>query len=378
VAARKWTRRDVLRLGATAAAAGVVAPRALLAEAAEEKPQIEYRVLGRTGIKVSAVSLGCMVAPEEVIAKALDMGINWFDTAHSYKGGRNEWEVGRVLKGRRDKVHICTKIAKRDTAAMLKDLETSLKRLQTDYVDLLLIHGAGSRAEVTNPDYMAALEKAKQQGKARFIGVSTHRKMDEVIQAAVGAGVYDAVVTTYNFKAPEPVRKAVAQAAKAGVGIIAMKTQMGGKLPRPLPFPTGELTLHQAALRWVLDDPNIACAIPGCRSFEQLEQNFAVMGKRLGYLDRWRLERYALATAGTYCTGCGQCQGTCPRDVDIPEVRRTYMYLMDYGDPGLARENYRTLTANAAPCLDCETCTARCVQGASLQPILRETHRRLA
>ncbi len=378
--AQRWTRRDFLKFSATAAAAGIVAPRALLSETepAQAGVELEYRVLGRTGLRITAVSLGCMVAPEEVIAKALDMGINFFDTAHSYKTGRNEWEVGRVLKGKRDKAYICTKMAKRSTDAMLKELDTSLKRLQTDHVDLLLTHGATNGADVTNEAYIAALQKAKEQGKTRFIGLSTHISVAECIEAAVEAKIYDAVLTKYNFSSEQAVTNAIAKAKAAGVGIIAMKTQNGGDLPKTLPFPTGGLTRHQAALRWALDDENVSCAIPGCRSLKHLEENFAVMGKRLGYLDRRRLERHAIATAGVYCTGCGECDGTCPMGVEIPEVRRCYMYLDGYQDPALASENYRTVAVNAASCTDCETCTARCVYGTPLQPVLRETHRRLA
>ena len=373
----KWSRRDFLKCGAAAAAVGVVAPRSLVAQetGADDTPEFEYRTLGRTGLQVTAVSIGCMVAPEPVIVKAFEMGVNWFDTAHSYKvaGEPSEQAVGRVLKGKRDKAYICTKVSAGSPASMLNALETSLQRLQTDHVDLLLIHGASSRGAVLDPNAMEALQQAKQSGKTRFIGVSTHSNMAECINAAVGAKIYDAVLTAYNFEAPQPLKDAVAAAKSAGVGIIAMKTQRGN-----FASPAGGLTPHQAALKWVLDDPNVTCAIPGIRSFTQLESNMAVMRKRLTYFDRRRLERYAAATAGMYCIGCGECAGTCPFGVDIPEVRRCAMYLDGYRDMALARENYRLLHANAARCLDCATCSARCVRRVALQPTLRDTHRRLA
>jgi len=339
------------------------------------RKDLEYRVLGRTGLKVTAVALGCMVAPEQVIEKAFDLGVNWFDTAHTYKGGRSEQEVGRVLKDpeKRKRAHICTKLPRGSTQGMLQKLETSLKRLGTDYVDLLLTHGVNNESDVTNHDCMAALEKAKKDGKARFIGVSTHSNVASCIEAAIEAKIYDVVLAAYNFGSPKQVREAVARAAKARVGIIAMKTQRGDYRT-----PEGGLTPHQAALKWVLDDKNVTCAIPGCRSLRHLEDNFAVMKKRLSYLDRRRLARFARATAGLYCAGCGECAGACPYGVAIADVRRCSMYLDGYRDKPLARETYRSLAANAAPCLDCATCLARCVRGRPLQPLLQDTHRRLA
>ncbi len=369
------SRRDFLRLGASAVALGALAPRSLLA-ADEESSTIEKRVLGRTRLEVTTVSLGCMVAPQPVIAKAFDMGINWFDTAHAYKRGRNEVEVADALGDKRDKAYICTKLPKGSTKSMLDRLDTSLQRLRTDHVELLLTHGAASRGDVFNDDYIAALEKAKKDGKTRFIGVSTHARMAEVVNAAVEAKIYDALLVKYSYNASgDELKKAIADAKKAGVGIIAMKTQLGN-----FPNPDGGMTPHQAALKWVLDDENVACAVPGMRNFQQLEQNFAVMAKRLALFDRRRLERYVAATAHLQCASCGECDGQCPYGVDVPEVRRCAMYLDGYRDEELARENYEALTANAAPCLDCETCTVQCARnrGVALQPMLREAHRRLA
>jgi predicted aldo/keto reductase-like oxidoreductase len=371
------TRGDFLKLGIFAAALGSLVSHVPLlvrsqseAESSDDSP-LEFRTLGRTGLKVTAVSIGCMVTPEAVIAKAFEMGINFFDTAHVYKSGMNEREVGRVLKGKRHRAYICTKVE--PGPYMLDHLHESLDRLQTDYVDLLLLHGASDRETVHKEPWIAALLKAKEGGKARFIGVSVHSNMAEVLDAAVEAKVYDAVLTRYNFQVSQDVRDAVARTAAAGIGIIAMKTQRGG-----FRSPAAGLTPHQAALKWVLDDPNVTCAVPGMTEFKHLDENFAVMGKRLSLLERRRLQRFARLTSHLYCSGCIGCAGTCPFDVEIPEVRRCAMYLQGYGDEALARENYRRIARNAAPCVNCSMCEARCATGVSLQPILTETHRRLA
>lgn len=364
------TRRNFLRMGTTAAALGMAAP-GLLAQGSAGK--LEYRVLGRTGLKVTTVSLGCMVAPEEVIAMAGDLGINWFDTAHGYKGGRNESEVGRALKARRKDVHISTKLRRGSTQEMLAQLETSLTRLQTDYVDNLMVHALSSRDQVMDEATLAALTRAKESGKTRFIGLSTHSNMTECVNAAVDAKVYDIVLTSFNFNSDAPLIAAVEKAAKAGLGIIAMKTQLG-----EFPNPEGGLTPHQAALGWVLEKPYITCAVPGTRDFTQLEHNLEVMSRRLTAADRRELELYAAATRSLYCTACRGCEGQCPQGVNIPEVRRCAMYLEGYRDTGLARENYAQVAANAAPCGDCAECVATCVRGARLQPVLARAHSRLA
>lgn len=397
------SRRDFLKIGATAAAVGVIAPKILAAadDAPARKGALEYRVLGRTGLKVTTVSIGCMVAPEPVIAKAFDMGINWFDTANAYKGGKNEEEVGRVLAGgKRKNAYICTKVRftvnkqPATAAQLMESLEGGLKRLQTDYVDLVLTHGTSSREQVMNEAALEFFRKAKESGKARFVGTSTHTNMTDVVKAATESGAYDAVLTTYNYKVADDLREAVAKAKAAGVGIIAMKTQApvvelmkkyddekkkGANAAEPkLPFKHEGLALHEAALKWALDDANVACAVPGTRDFTQLEQNVGLMGKRLGYLDRRRLERYDDAVSMAYCTGCGKCTGTCRAQVSIPDIRRSAMYLTGYGERKIARDTYRAAAVDAAACSLCGVCTARCVNGVALQPVLTEAHRRLA
>jgi uncharacterized protein len=366
------TRRQLLKIGSGALALGVAAP--MIRAAQPRDPELEYAVLGRTGLKVTTVSLGCMVAPEEVIAKAGDLGINWFDTANGYKGGRNEGEVGRALKGKRQQVYISTKLRKAGVQQMLADLDVSLQRLQTDYVDNLMVHALSSRQDVLEGDHLEALVRAKEAGKTRFLGFSTHSNMAECVDAAADSGFFDVLLVKFSYAASDPpLVAAVEKAAKAGIGLIAMKTQLGD-----FPNPGGTLTPHQAALKWVLDNPNITCAVPGTRDFQQLEQNVAVMGQRLAAWERRELERYAAETADLQCSGCGACQGLCPHGVEVADVRRCSMYLEGYRDPDLARESYRNLSVNAAPCVDCDTCVVPCTRGTALQPLMRDTHLHLA
>jgi uncharacterized protein len=369
----RFSRRDFLKTGPAALAVAATTPSWLSAQPTAALP-LEHRVLGRTGLQVTAVSLGCMVAPEEVIAAAVDRGVNWLDTANGYKNGQNEGEVGRVLRGRRDKAYISTKIRSGTRETMQSQIDTSLTRLQTDYVDNLMIHDVRNRAQVFNETNMEVLQAAKQAGKTRFLGFSTHNGMAETINAAVEAEIYDVILTSFNFSNANPaLLEAVTRAHGAGIGIIAMKTQLGD-----FPDPQGGLTPHQAALKWVLENEHVTCAVPGTRDFQQLDQNLAVMGQRLGYFEGRELEKYVLATAELHCTDCGSCQGVCPNGVDVRDVRRCAMYLEGYRDPTLARESYRQLALNASPCVDCAQCEVTCTAGTALKPLLSRTHMQLA
>jgi len=178
------------------------------AEAAEPAaPAISYRVLGRTGLKIPLISFGVMNSDNpDLLRRAFDLGLNHLDTAHGYLRGNSERVIGEVVEGRgnRDKVYIATKMRfARDREAkvftdeatarepapteenLFQQLETSLERLRTDYIDILYLHSCYSPAMATYEPLMSALVKAKEQGKARFIGVSTHSDEPNVIRAAL-------------------------------------------------------------------------------------------------------------------------------------------------------------------------------------------------
>ncbi|MCX7766222.1 MAG: aldo/keto reductase, partial [Candidatus Sumerlaeia bacterium] len=272
------------------------------------KSGIEFRQLGRTGLKVTAVSMGVMnCSDHSVVRRAYDLGINFYDTAHSYQGGKNEVLLGESLKDVRDKVYIQTKVHKTEENKMMEMLNESLRRLQTEYVDVLLSHNLRSAEEVKNEEIIRFLQTAKKQGKARFIGFSTHSKMEECLKQAVALRVYDVILVAYNFKSGPGLKDAIAECARAGIGIVAMKTQAGGFNDSGLEG----LTPHQAAIKWVLEDKNVACAVPGVRSIDQLEELFSVMGKKLTARDMKALEEYQRAYASQLCAMCGSCDGQC-------------------------------------------------------------------
>ena len=345
-------------------------------------PAPVYRTLGRTGLKITVVSFGAMLTPEpEVIKIAFDHGVNYVDTARRYMGGRNEEIVAEALKGRRDKVYVATKIspAARSKGAISKDVEASLRALDTDYVDIIQLHNlTGKEDRIFDPEIRETLVRLKEQGKVRFFGVTSHTNEAEVLNALVDDKdrFFDTALVKYNFKSSRESKEAIAGAARAGIGVIAMKTQAGGYTTDKL----GPFSPHQAALKWVLQDRHVTAAIPGMRDITQLREDIAVMGTRFGYFDNRILERYGTAVAPYYCHLCAQCEATCPRGAAISTINRCLMYEEAYRSPALARATYREIPSflSASACLDCPECTARCVNGLDIAAKMRRARTLLA
>ena len=196
----------------------------------EKSPAIEYRSLGKTGLKVTVVSMGVMNCSDPaVLLRAYDMGVNFFDTARRYMGGKNEEMVGKALRGKRDKVLIQTKVRLASSEKENREsVETSLRSLRTDHVDVLLAHALKTPEEVCDPSVTEFLQTMKKEGKARFTGFSSHTDMASLLKAAAKAGCHDIALVSYNFTHSNELKEAVDVAAKSGIGVVAMKTQAGG------------------------------------------------------------------------------------------------------------------------------------------------------
>ena len=371
-------RRSFLKLSSVAAAAATVGGAALargdetqLAEEVER--DVAYRTLGRTGLKVSVIGYGAMRTSEAaVIRAAFDRGVNWLDTARGYMGGKNEQICAEALKGYRDKVYVTTKTHAHSKSAIFREAEESLRSLQTDHVDLYLLHSVDKPAELANEEAREALAQLRKDGKVRFLGVSTHAAVEVLDAVAQDKDkLFDVVLVRYNFKSPKAVKEAIARAAAAGVGIVAMKTQAGGYKTKEL----GDISPHQAALKWVLQDTNVSTAIPAMVDLQQVEEDTAVMAMMdITKADRQILSRYGAAIAPFYCIGCRECRPTCPRGVDIPAINRCLMYAEGYGDIELARTTYAQLPVplTAATCADCPECVADCPNGLRIAHKMRQ------
>lgn len=332
---------------------------------AEKKPTLEYRTLGKTGLKVTTVSMGVMNCSDPaVLLRAFDLGINFYDTADCYMRGRNEEMVGQTFKGKRDKIFIQTKVHANDEKKMRASVERSLRRLQTDYIDVLVWHGHSTPEEVSDAALFEFMSKMKKEGKVRFTGFSTHSHMASLLKEAAKSNLHDVILVAYNFTHSKDLKESVALAAKSGIGIVAMKTQAGGYKKQKM----GGLSPHQAALKYILMDQNVCCAVPGVTTIEQIEECAAVMGTSLSKNDIDGLKQYQSFLRGRICTLCGGCVGECPYGVSPGDLLRTVMYHDGYENDALFRDPSHTMTAqNIRHCSECSSCSIVCRRGLDIK-----------
>jgi predicted aldo/keto reductase-like oxidoreductase len=369
-------RRDFLRLSATIGAGAFLIPEtaasSLNKRVADTEPigeTIPVRPLGNTGILLPILSMGVMRADNpNVVRAAYNSGIYHFDTAHGYQNGKNEEMLGNFFEGKaRDSFFIATKIKFHYPLAdnFEQDLNDrfalSLKRLKMDYVDILYAHAYDSTDEVSDPRAIKALQQIKESGKARFIGFSTHANNPKQVHAAVEAGVYDVILLSYNFKLknlPE-TDEALERAAKAGIGIVAMKTMTGA-----VEDAEGKKRINaQACLKWVWQNENITTIIPGFSNYDELDECLAASNDTV--LTDGEAEYLAALCRQemTFCQQCGKCKEQCPRNLPIPDIMRAYMYTYGYKYSQLSKETLAELSLPETLCSDCGTCKVKCPSG---------------
>ncbi len=387
-----FSRRDFLRTAlAGAAGAGILGldnPLAGQGKPAAATPaehgKFITRTLGKTGFRLPVVSMGVMNADiPALVRRAYEAGIRHFDTASGYMRGRNEEMVGNVLKelGARDKVIIATKVmtpqfrqgrtSGQVKAAYLEALEGSLKRLQTETVDILYVHDISDAKEVGDPGLLEGMAAAKKQGKVRAVGFSTHQNMGACLDEAVRLGCFDAILTAYNY-AHHPdsgLLESMNKAAASGIGLIAMKTQcQQGWYRQWLPaelqeYYKGEI-VHTALLKWALNHDCITTAVPGYVNFDQLETDMPCASS-LAYTQvekKFLEDRQVKLAMARACRHCGRCSSTCPLGADVPRLMRAHMYAFSYGNPILAREALDEANGRRGldACRSCDSCRASC------------------
>jgi predicted aldo/keto reductase-like oxidoreductase len=367
-------------------ASGVLKQEEKVEEKGGEKRKFIYRTLGKTGIKLPVISMGMVYAGNpNLVRAALDAGILYLDTAHVYQRGQSEEVIGGVIKGRpRDSYVIGTKVvfptdkvtflyAEEPTEeAFIKRLDESLKRLGLDYVDILYHQLVARKESALFEPILKAMEKAKNSGKARFVGISTHRNEPEVIQAAIDSKFYEIVLTAYNFKQKHylQVKEAIAKAAQSGLGVVAMKV-MGGVTSQDPLRPINP----SAALKWVLQDVNVTTAVPGFCTFEEMKTDLSVM-EDLPLTDSEKeYLKTACAAPGLYCQGCGQCEKQCVAKLPIPDLMRAYMYTYGYRRPAVAQELVVSLGLPPRVCEECGVCPVKCSIGFDVPGKIRDVAR---
>ncbi|MFH1699705.1 MAG: aldo/keto reductase [Candidatus Zixiibacteriota bacterium] len=384
---RKFLSTAAAGLAATGLAG--LAPQLSLAQEGKKtktatQPEIIYRTLGKTGMNLPIVSMGVMIANNPgLLQAAYEKGIRLFDTAAAYQYGQNEQMVGRVINKLkvREKVNIGTKVYTAgqrvdDPAAAKKKLielcEGCLKRLRTDYVDILYLHDISNSGIVNNPGLQEAFAELKEKKKILASGISTHANMAAVINDTVEAGFYDVILTSMNISMANngDLMTAVKNAAGKGIGIIAMKTQAGGaRLSADQIAGFSNKTIQNALLRWVMRMPEITASIPGLANYDHLNDNFEI-----AYSLEYTPEEEKLLTDSNiqlgmgFCHQCRKCMASCPHKVDIPALMRIHMYAASYGDFIQARQVLNDIPRGKSldACGSCEQCSIACANSVKI------------
>jgi predicted aldo/keto reductase-like oxidoreductase len=430
-------RRDFIKASAaglagvgTALAAGPAASAAMAPVTPASAKIKSYRALGRTGFKVSDIGIGTsQTFPVEVLKAALDAGVNYFDTGDGYGRGQAETSIGEAIKGRdRKSLFITTKFrfdGLADTAAVAAKLDESLGRLQTDYVDCLMMNPP-TAASVKNELFHQAIAELKKRGKVRFAGAGTHgartpgqgEPMDQVLLAAVEDGRFDVLLLVYNFLQKEPGEKVLEAAAKKDLGLTIMKSnplgryydtmnrieqlkkdgqpvderlqksmeQMAETAKQAESFiqKNGLKTpaeVKAAALKFVLSDPRVHTLNLAFNTFDDVQNLLALSGRTLDGKDRVLLASYEEECGSLYCRhACGICEPDCPSGVPVNTIMRYNHYFESQGSEKFAMGEYAALeTARADACRTCEGyCERACPYGVPVRGLLCMAHSQLS
>lgn len=328
---------------------------------------MKYTILGKTGLEVSRIGFGGIPIQQmdkssaaELVAKAIDSGINFFDSARGYTISENL--MGEGLKGKRNGVYLATKSMSRDKAGMLKDIEISLDSFKTDYIDLYQFHNIATIQDfekVMAPGgAMEAFLEYKKKGFIRHIGITSHSL--DIIEKALEYDTFETVQYPYNA-VERQAEEVFARAYEKNLGVIAMK-----------PFAGGAITNNKAALKFILQNSNVTCAIPGMYSIEQLEENIkAAESTAMTAAEAEELAKEASGLGERFCRRCGYCQ-PCPQGINIPMLFLLEGYYNRYNLKEWAVDRYISQPVKAEDCSKCGLCETKCPYKLPIREMLED------
>ena len=369
---------------------------------------MQYRRFGNTGIQISALGFGCMRLPEvqledgtwqvdqektdEMLLRAYELGVNYFDTALYYCHHNSEIAIGKALKPIRDKVYVSTKCpletvnSKEDFEATL---DKSLAKLDMDYVDFYHFWGINRKKFDEKILALGLMEKAlelKAKGKIRHISFSFHDTPEALKYIIDNGYALESVLLQYNLldRANEEM---IQYAAAKGLGVAVMGPVGGGRLAAPTELVRklggGNLNTYELALRFVLGNPGVCCALSGMQNVTMVEQNAAVASLENPMSEeQWKQVGQSLENlkkfSELYCTGCGYCQ-PCPKGIVIPKIFQAYTYHNVYGLHELAKKTFQNYVNNekepgatSVDCIDCGFCEDKCPQHLKVRQLLKK------
>jgi uncharacterized protein len=309
--------------------------------------------LGRTGLMVSRSGFGSLPIQRisfdesrEILIKAYEGGINFFDTARQYSD--SEEKIGYALSGVRENIIIATKSHAEDKKTLFEHLDTSLKNLKTDYIDLYQIHNPSELPDPNDPDGLyAGMLEAKEKGLIRHIGITNH-SIKNVI-AAAESGLYETVQFPLNSLSSGEDLELVELCRKLDIGVIAMKAMSGGLITNPA-----------STFTFLRQYGNIL-PIWGVQKMSEIE-DFIALENNPPPLDEvmWEIiNRDRAELAGDFCRGCGYCL-PCPAGIDIPNQARISLMMnrAPYGE--FLEDSFKEKMDLINNCINCGHCRDNC------------------
>lgn len=328
---------------------------------------MEYRTLGKTGLKVSRMGFGGIPiqridaeGTKVLMQKLKEEGINYIDTARGYTV--SEEYLGYALEGMRDNFILATKSMSRTKEAMTHDIETSLRNLRTDYIDLYQVHNPNVEQLIQVTEEGGALEalmEAKAAGKIGHIGVTAHST--EVFEKALEFDWVETIMFPYNI-VERQAEELIHKCAERNIGFVVMKPLAGGAIE--------DATL---ALRFICANPDVSVVIPGMFDVKEIEQNLASCENTepLSEAEKEAIKKVREDLGNNFCRRCNYC-APCTVGISIPNVFLFQGYLDRYGLEGWARERYATLAVKAGACVECGACEPRCPYNLPIREMLKD------
>lgn len=370
-----------------------------------------YRKFGNTGEKISSLGFGCMRLPEyeengewkvdqektdAMLRRAYELGVNYFDTAFYYCHSNSEIAIGKALKPIRDKVLISTKCpldevhTKEDYRKLFM---TSLKKLDTDHIDFYHFWGINKEKfdnKVMALDLISEAKKLVEEGLLKHISFSFHDDPEVIKYIIDTAPELETMLVQYNLL-DRSNEEMIAYAASKGLGVVIMGPVGGGRLAAPAELYsklTGKqnIATYELALRFVLGNPNVSCALSGMETYEMVEKNVAVASDESPMTQKeWSEIAEAMENlkkfSELYCTGCRYCQ-PCPKGIDIPAIFQAYTYHNVYGLSEAAKNAYTRYTDNkenpgatSKDCVGCGYCERKCPQKIKIREELKRVEK---
>ena len=327
---------------------------------------MEYKVLGKTGLRVSVMGFGGIpiqridaAGTKPLIHRLMEAGVNYIDTARGYTV--SEEYLGEALEGIRQNFILATKSMARDKASMEKDIATSLKNLRTDYIDLYQIHNpnAAQLEQVMAPGgALEALVEAREAGKIGHIGITLHAV--DLFEKALELPWVETIMFPYNIVETQ-AEALIAKCAEKNIGFIAMKPLAGGAIE------DGRL-----AMRYICANPAVTVAIPGMADMAEVEQNLAAAEDHSPLNDQElaAMEAIRKELGTNFCRRCNYCQ-PCSAGINISGAFLFEGYHNRYGLQGWAKDRYLALPKTASDCVDCGLCEERCPYHLPIRQMLK-------